>query len=131
MRCLNSFEADLVMTELHSGICLAHQGGRSLIRRIMLIGYYWPSIQLDCEELAKKCESCQRFAKTPGCPATFYKPGSLAIPFARWGVDILGPFPKLSGPRKFIIVAIDYFSKWVEVEPLVTVTAQQCERFLW
>ncbi|XP_031095101.1 uncharacterized protein LOC115999386 [Ipomoea triloba] len=74
MRCLNSFEADLVMTELHSGICSAHQGGRSLARRIMLIGYYWPSIQIDCEALAKKCKSCQRFAKLPGRPATFYKP---------------------------------------------------------
>ncbi|XP_019197220.1 PREDICTED: uncharacterized protein LOC109191107 [Ipomoea nil] len=44
MRCLNGFEADLVMTELHSGICSAHQGGKALARRIMLIGYYWPSI---------------------------------------------------------------------------------------
>lgn len=46
-------------------------------------------------------------------------------------MDILGPFPELPGRKKFIIVAIDYFSKWVEAEPLATITSQQCERFLW
>ncbi|XP_019200058.1 PREDICTED: uncharacterized protein LOC109193659 [Ipomoea nil] len=93
LRCLNSFEADLVMNELHSGICSSHQGGRSLARRIMVIGYYWPSIQLDCEKLAKSCETCQLYARMPGRPETFYQPVTTAIPFARWGVDILGPFP--------------------------------------
>ncbi|XP_019179221.1 PREDICTED: uncharacterized protein LOC109174439 [Ipomoea nil] len=57
MRCLTSFEADLVMNELHSGMCSSHQGGRSLARRIMVIGYYWPSIQLDCKKLARGCET--------------------------------------------------------------------------
>ncbi|XP_019200265.1 PREDICTED: uncharacterized protein LOC109193869 [Ipomoea nil] len=131
LRCLNSFEADLVMNELHSGICSSHQGGRSLARRIMVIGYYWPSIQLDCEKLAKSCETCQLYARMPGRPATFYQPVTTAIPFARWGVDILGPFSQLSGRRRFVIVAIDYFSKWIEAEPLATITSQQCARFLW
>ncbi|XP_031095094.1 uncharacterized protein LOC115999381 [Ipomoea triloba] len=112
MRCLTRFEAKLVMAELHSGLCSAHQGGRALARRIMLIGYYWPSIQLDCEALAKSCEPCQLYARVPGRPATFYHPVSSAIPFAKWGVDILGPFPQLTGRRRFIIVAVDYFSKW-------------------
>ncbi|XP_019157744.1 PREDICTED: uncharacterized protein LOC109154376 [Ipomoea nil] len=99
MRCLTAFEADLVMKELHSGICSSHQGGRSLARRIMLIGYYWPSLQLDCEKLARGCETCQLFARMPGRPATFYQPVTTSIPFARWGVDILGPFQQLSGWR--------------------------------
>ncbi|XP_031096999.1 uncharacterized protein LOC116001249 [Ipomoea triloba] len=131
MRCLSRFEAKLVMTELHSGLCSAYQGGRALARRIMLIGYYWPSIQLDCEALTKSCESCQLYARVPGRPATFYHPVSSAIPFAKWGVDILGPFPQLTGRRRFIIVAVDYFSKWIEAEPLATITSQQCARFLW
>ncbi|XP_019196318.1 PREDICTED: uncharacterized protein LOC109190299 [Ipomoea nil] len=131
MRCLNDFEADLVMTELHSGICSSHQGGKALARRIMLIGYYWPSIQLDCKRVVRECKACQLFAKVPGRPATFYQPVSTAIPFARWGVDIVGPFTRVAGRKRFIIVAIDYFSKWVEAEPLATITSQQCARFLW
>ncbi|XP_019176170.1 PREDICTED: uncharacterized protein LOC109171572 [Ipomoea nil] len=107
MRCLNEFEADLVMTELHSGICSAHHDGKALARRIMLIGYYWPSIQLDCKRVARECEACQVFAKVLGRPATFYQPVSTAIPFARWGVDIVGPFTRVAGRKRFIILVTD------------------------
>ncbi|XP_019173566.1 PREDICTED: uncharacterized protein LOC109169144 [Ipomoea nil] len=130
-RCLIDFEAKLVMDELHSGLCSSHQGWRFLARQIMLIGYYWPSVQLDCEKLTIECETCQVFAKMPSRPATFYHQVSTAIPFEMWGVDIVGPFPQLSGHRKFIIVVIDYFSKGVEAEPLATITSQQCTRFVW
>ncbi|XP_019192761.1 PREDICTED: uncharacterized protein LOC109187068 [Ipomoea nil] len=131
MRCLTKFEAELVMNELHLGLCSSHHGGRSLARRIMVIGYYWSSIQLDCEKIAKDCEVCQLYARMPGRPATYYQPVSTAITFARWGVDIVRPFPQLSGRRRFIIVAINYFSKWIEAEPLATITSQQCAQFLW
>ncbi|XP_019197695.1 PREDICTED: uncharacterized protein LOC109191492 [Ipomoea nil] len=67
------------MTELHSGLCSSHQWGRSLVCRIMVISYYWPSIQLDCEKLAKECEACQLFAKMPGRPATFYQPFGVPV----------------------------------------------------
>ncbi|KAK3028927.1 hypothetical protein RJ639_039936 [Escallonia herrerae] len=53
------------------------------------------------------------------------------IPFAMWGMDILGPFPLASAQRKFVIVAIDYFTKWVEVEALATITEKKCEDFFW
>ncbi|KAK3026399.1 hypothetical protein RJ639_042609 [Escallonia herrerae] len=53
------------------------------------------------------------------------------IPFAMWGMDILGPFPVATGQRRFVIVAIDYFTKWIEVEALATITALKCEEFFW
>ncbi|KAK3040938.1 hypothetical protein RJ639_028812 [Escallonia herrerae] len=46
-------------------------------------------------------------------------------------MDILGPFPMATGQRRFVIVAIDYFTKWTEAEPLATVTASKCEEFFW
>ncbi|KAL0433451.1 UNVERIFIED_CONTAM: hypothetical protein Slati_2679400 [Sesamum latifolium] len=48
-------------------------------------------------------------------------------PFTQWGMDIVGPFPMASGQRKFLLVAIDYFTKWVEAEPLAHIT--EGERF--
>ncbi|KAK3017669.1 hypothetical protein RJ639_003986 [Escallonia herrerae] len=48
-----------------------------------------------------------------------------------WGMDILGPFPMATGQRRFVIVAIDYFTKWTEAEPLATITASKCEDFFW
>ncbi|KAK3008069.1 hypothetical protein RJ639_013512 [Escallonia herrerae] len=48
-----------------------------------------------------------------------------------WGMDILGPFPLASAQRKFVIVAIDYFTKWVEVEALATIKEKKREDFFW
>ncbi|XP_064966400.1 uncharacterized protein LOC135675135 [Musa acuminata AAA Group] len=50
---------------------------------------------------------------------------------AKWGLDLLGPFPPASGQRKYIIVEVDYFTKWVEAEPLATITEHQVEKFVW
>ncbi|XP_019159714.1 PREDICTED: uncharacterized protein LOC109156332 [Ipomoea nil] len=78
-----------------------------------------------------KCGVCQAFARKDTRPATFYTPVTTAIPFAKWGIDLLGPLPVAPGGLKFCVVAIDYFTKWVEAEPLATITEYQCRRFLW
>jgi len=46
-------------------------------------------------------------------------------------MDILGPFPLAKGQVKFLIVAIDYFTKWIEVEPVATIMAWQVQNLLW
>ncbi|KAK3026311.1 hypothetical protein RJ639_040999 [Escallonia herrerae] len=48
-----------------------------------------------------------------------------------WGMDILGPFPPAMAQRKFVIVAIDYFTKWVEAEALALITERKYEDFFW
>jgi hypothetical protein len=52
-------------------------------------------------------------------------------PFCQWGIDILGPFPKATGKRQFIIVVMNYFTKWVEDESLADITANKVISFLW
>ncbi|KAI0497309.1 hypothetical protein KFK09_020532 [Dendrobium nobile] len=52
-------------------------------------------------------------------------------PFAQWGIDIMGPFPIAIGQQKFIILAIDYFTKWVEAELLAKITEANAKQFLW
>ncbi|XP_031112204.1 uncharacterized protein LOC116016181 [Ipomoea triloba] len=131
LRCLTNDEAKIVMEEVHEGICSAHQGPRTLAQKIVLMGYYWPSINLDCEQYVRRCATCQEFHKLPGRPATYYQPVSEVIPFARWGVDLIGAFPMAAGRKKYVIVAIDYFTKWVEAKALATITSQQCQKFLW
>ncbi|XP_076917461.1 uncharacterized protein LOC143577541 [Bidens hawaiensis] len=51
--------------------------------------------------------------------------------FQRWGVDIMGPFPEATGKLKCLIVAVDYFTKWVEAKPVASITAYQMKKFLW
>ncbi|XP_022843327.1 uncharacterized protein LOC111366872, partial [Olea europaea var. sylvestris] len=52
-------------------------------------------------------------------------------PFSKWSVDLIGPLPKGRGGASFTIVAIDYFTKWVEVEPLEKITEANTSKFLW
>ena len=51
--------------------------------------------------------------------------------FAQWGLDILGLFPTRTRQMKFLVVGIDYFTKWVEAEPLVQITQQNVKNFVW
>ena len=52
-------------------------------------------------------------------------------PFAQWGIDIVGKLPTAPGGFKFLITGTDYFTKWVEAEPLVTITAADVKKFIW
>ena len=52
-------------------------------------------------------------------------------PFAQWGLDILCPFPTGTRQMKFLVVGIDYFTKWVEAEPLAKITQQNVKNFIW
>ena len=52
-------------------------------------------------------------------------------PFAKWGLDILGPFPLGTKQMKFLVVGIDYFTKWVEAEPLAKITPKNVKNFIW
>ena len=52
-------------------------------------------------------------------------------PLAQWGLDILGPFPLGTRQMKFLVVVIDYFTKWVEAEPLASITQQNFKSFVW
>ena len=52
-------------------------------------------------------------------------------PFVQWGLDILGPFPIVMRQLKFLIVGIDYFTKWVETKALATITEKNVRYFVW
>ena len=52
-------------------------------------------------------------------------------PFSKWGIDLLGPFPLATRQQKFLIIAIDYFTKWIEAESLSSIMAAQSRKFVW
>ncbi|VFQ71489.1 unnamed protein product [Cuscuta campestris] len=59
LRCLTNPEAERVIAEVHEGVCAAHQMSRTLAQRIILLGYYWPTIVGDCERYVQRCRTCQ------------------------------------------------------------------------
>ena len=50
-------------------------------------------------------------------------------PFDQWGTDIFGPFPRAPGNYAYVVVAVDYFTKWVETEPLRSITGSVVQKF--
>ncbi|KAK2999895.1 hypothetical protein RJ639_023415 [Escallonia herrerae] len=129
--CLSPKEADYALQEVHEVICGQHLGGRHLAHKILRQGYYWPGMQKDTIKFAIKCVRCQKFAPLTHIPAMPLSILTSPIPFAMWGMDILGPFPMATGQRRSVIVAIGYFTKWTEAEALATITASKCEEFFW
>jgi ribonuclease HI len=131
LRCLAPDEASYVMREIHEGICGDHSGARALQRKIVRAGYYWPSMKADAFQFVQHCDKCQRFANLLHSPPAVLVPMVAPWPFAQWGLDIMGPFPIGRRQLKFLVVAIDYFTKWVEAEPLATITERNIQNFVW
>ena len=68
------------------------------------------------QEYVKKCDQCQRFAPNIHQPGGVLNPLSSLWSFAQWDLDIVGPFPKAAGNKRYLLVGTDYFTKWVEAE---------------
>ena len=78
-------------------------------------------MQREALEYVKKCDQCQMFASNIHQPGGILNPLSSPWPFAQWGLDIVGPFLKAAGNKWYLLVGMDYFTKWVETEPLVNI----------
>ncbi|MCH81668.1 hypothetical protein A2U01_0002459, partial [Trifolium medium] len=104
--------------------CAYHIGRRSLARKALRAGFYWPTMQADAKEHVKKCDKCQRHGDMHLAPPSEIRSLSSPWPFAWWGMYILGSFPTAPGQNKYLIVAVDYFTKWIEAEPLAKISAK-------
>ncbi|XP_015942775.1 uncharacterized protein LOC107468047 [Arachis duranensis] len=131
LKCLDRSEAEIALAEVHEGICGIHSGARSLARKILRADFYWPTIWEDCQKKVRACEHCQRHAPVLSIPAEELHQSTVSWPFHKWGIDILGPFPTAPRQVKFLVVAIDYFSKWIEAQPLARITSVQMISFVW
>ena len=88
-------------------------------------------MQVDALKYVRECDKCQRYAPMIHQPIRELNPLSSTWPFAQWGLDIVGPLPRTLGNKRFLIMATDYFTKWVEVEPLSNIRDVETKRFLW
>ena len=92
LRCLGPEEADYVIREVHGGNCGKHLRARSLVNKLVRVGYYWPTMQKDAQTYVKACDKCQRFNNIIRQPSEELTPMAAPWPFAQWGLDIMGPF---------------------------------------
>ncbi|KAK0595586.1 hypothetical protein LWI29_008081 [Acer saccharum] len=121
-RCVGPEEAEGILRSIHSGNCGNHTGGVSLAHKTLRQGFYWPTLFADAKRVAARCKACQKIANNIRQPPELLQSITSPWPFAMWGIDLIGPMPTATGGAKHAIVAVDYFTKWVEVEPLVHIT---------
>lgn len=81
--------------------------------------------------MVRKCEECQFFANLNHVPLTRMMSLNSPIPFYQWGIDLVTDLPAIVKKKKWLIVAIDYFNKWVEAEALTSTTQDQVIKFIY
>ncbi|XP_071687443.1 uncharacterized protein [Rutidosis leptorrhynchoides] len=131
LRCVGPTQAKEIIREMHEGACSMHSGYRMIFSRIKRMGYFWPHMYQDTYDLIVNCETCQIHAPINRSPRRNMIPIHAAWPFCKWGIDFVGPFPRGVGNVKFLVVAIDYFTKWIEAKPLSTITGRKILIFVW
>ena len=88
-------------------------------------------MQKEVQEYVKKCDQCQKFAPNIHQPREVLSSLSSPWLFTQWSLDIVGPFPRDVGNRRWLLVRTDYFMKWVEAEPLSNTRDAYAKKFIW
>ena len=102
-----------IMNECHASPYRGHFSGERTAHKILKSGFYWPTILRDCAEWVKLCDRCQKIGNISSRNEMPLR-GILVVQiFDVWGIDFMGPFPPSFG-NLYILLAVDYVSKWVE-----------------
>lgn len=128
-RCVDGEEIPNILYHCHDGEVGGHFGAKRTAFKVLQCGFYWPTIFKDAYEYVKGCNECQRvgnISKKDEMPLNNILVCDL---FDVWGIDFMGPFPT-SFSNKYILVAVDYVSKWVEAIATQTNDARIVSKFL-
>ncbi|GJV40380.1 reverse transcriptase domain-containing protein [Tanacetum coccineum] len=128
-RCVAGQEAVDILTACHSGPTEGHYGANYTAKKVFDSGFYWPTIYKDAHDLVTRCDTCQRQGKISQRDEMPQNSIQVCEIFDVWGIDFMGPFPSSRG-NKYILVAVDYLSKWVEAKALPTNDARVVCKFL-
>jgi hypothetical protein len=128
-RCVSKEEGLEILRHVHEGLTGGHHGPHTTAQKVFDCGFYWPSVVKDALEFVKTCDRCQRTGNISSKDEMPQNPIQIVEIFDVWGIDFMGPFPSSSGNR-YILVAIDYVSKWVEAQALPTNDARVVVKFL-
>ncbi|GJS42333.1 reverse transcriptase domain-containing protein [Tanacetum coccineum] len=128
-RCISGPETQTILDKCHHGPTGGHYGPNITAKKVLDSGFYWPTIIKEAHTLVRLCEACQKtgnISKRDEMPLNNIQVCEI---FDIWGIDFMGPFPK-SYKFEYILVAVDYVSKWAEAQALPTNDARVVVTFL-
>ncbi|GJV92127.1 reverse transcriptase domain-containing protein [Tanacetum coccineum] len=128
-RCVHGQEANDILKACHEGLTGGHHSANLTARKVFDAGFFWPTIYRDAHTMIKSCDMCQRQGKNSQRDEMPQNAIQVCEIFDVWGIDFIGPFLSSHG-NKYILVAVDYLSKWVEAKALPTNDARVVVKFL-
>ncbi|GJU99924.1 reverse transcriptase domain-containing protein [Tanacetum coccineum] len=118
LRCVGLEQAKYVIREIHKGSYSMHSGPRSVVTKVMQLGYYWPTMHMDARMVIRAYQEYQVHRPIPRLRKTKLKPITSLWPFHKWGIDICGMFLKAAGEGIKAQIGKDN-KDWVEELPHV------------
>ena len=105
-----------ILSHFHENACGGHFASQKTAMKVLQSGFYWPSLFKDTHTMCRECNKCQRLGKISRHHMMPRNPILVVDLFDVWGIGFIGPFPSSFG-YVYILVGVDYVSKWVEAVP--------------
>ncbi|GJX88832.1 reverse transcriptase domain-containing protein [Tanacetum coccineum] len=128
-RCVYGSETQKILDECHHGPTGGHYGPSTIAKKVFDVGFYCQTIFKEAHTLVQNCDACQRSSSLSRRDEMPQNNIQVREIFDIWGIDFMGPFPK-SHKFEYILVTIDYVSKWAEAKSLPTNNARVVINFL-
>jgi hypothetical protein len=128
-KCVPDHEQQSVLSFCHTLECGGHFGGQRTSHKVLQSGLYWPTLYKDAHSFVKSCENCQKTGNLTRKNEMPLKTLLFCELFDVWGIDFMGPFPQSNG-YLYILVCVDYVSKWVEAVPTRDANSKTVIEFL-
>ncbi|MCO5552610.1 hypothetical protein L7F22_006124 [Adiantum nelumboides] len=123
-------EIPKILKGLHEKDCGGHFSHELTLKKVLLAGYVWPSMHADVQHWCRSCHNCQ----VNGNKRLLYGPRQAVIangPFEKWGIDAMGPLPRTANGKLYILVAINYMTRWVEAQSVAKVNEKTVSKFVY
>ncbi|RVW57915.1 Retrovirus-related Pol polyprotein from transposon 17.6 [Vitis vinifera] len=115
-KCVPEQEQLGILSHCHDNACGGHFASQKTAMKVIQSSFWWPSLFKDAHSMCKGCDRCQRLGKLTRRNMMPLNPILIVDVFDVWGIDFMGPFPMSFG-HSYILVGVDYVSKWVEAIP--------------
>nr|GEW82338.1 reverse transcriptase domain-containing protein [Tanacetum cinerariifolium] len=127
-RCVSGQKAIDILKACHSGPTGGHHGPNYTAKKVFDSGFYWPTIYRDAQNLVKNCNICQRQGKISQRDEMPQNSIQVCEIFDVLGIEFMGLCPSSRG-NKYILVTVDYLSKWVEAKALPTNDSRVMQKY--
>ena len=118
-KCVPEEEQQGILSHCHESACGGHFASQKTAMKVLQSGFYWPSLFKEAHQMCRVCDRFQRLEKLSRRHMMPLNPILVVELFDVWGIDFMGPFPTSYG-HTYILVGVDYVSKWVEAIPCKT-----------